>query len=174
MSSMEATKKKMREAHFYLLKLEQEQAAIWRPEPEASDFYLSAFLSAARSVGDTIVAEEGEPYLEWYRVRRPNLTPEEDQLLRFTATQRVQTVHVRGADVLQNIKQVPLHELQRELEAKGGRIDVWGPPGTPQPQVPKYTLEFAAHPGIQATRICRQYLQLMERLLAEYEGRVVA
>jgi hypothetical protein len=63
---MDATWKKLREAEFFFHRLAAEERQIDRTEPEARDFYLSAFLSAARSIGDFIKVEEGDRYGQWF------------------------------------------------------------------------------------------------------------
>lgn len=67
---MDATRKKLREADFFFRKLAEDERHIFRAEPEACHFYLSAFLCAARSVGDIIKAEEGDRYREWFAQRK--------------------------------------------------------------------------------------------------------
>lgn len=175
---IEGTKKKLREAGFFLQRLVEEERHIYRPEPEARDHYLSAFLSAARSVGDFIGAEEGERYREWFAQRKLNLSEEERDLLKFTNDQRIQSVHIRGPSVQTNFVHVPLHELQKELQERGGSLEVQagGVPGSPLPlpQVGKSTLSFSELPGSNVPDLCARYLELLARLLSEYEQSVVA
>lgn len=169
---MEATEKKLREAAFFLWKLVEEERRILRPEPEALDFYLSAFLSAARSVGDIIGVEEGDRYRNWFAQRKLTLPADERVLLKFTNDQRVLTVHVRGPDVQRDTTQIPIHELQRELEAGGGSLEnrAGGVPGSPlpSPQAEKSVLSFSGRPSANASELCQQYLELLGRLVREY------
>jgi hypothetical protein len=69
------TRRKLREAHFFLQLFKAEQARFLRNDPEASYYYLSALLSAARSVGDYACSEGGEQYKKWWGQRRAELTP---------------------------------------------------------------------------------------------------
>jgi hypothetical protein len=133
MPGFDATRKKLREATFFCSKFADEERQIFRPEREARDFYLSAFLAAARSAGDFIESEAGDHYGAWYATRKQALSQEERELLRFTADQRVQTVHVRGVQAENQTTEVPLYELQGELRAKGGDLQYWKGPGRPQP-----------------------------------------
>ena len=55
---IEATQKKLREARFFLSHLETENRRAVRNEPEAFDYFMSAFVSAARSVTFALQAEE--------------------------------------------------------------------------------------------------------------------
>jgi hypothetical protein len=59
---IDATQRKLREAQFFLRKLHEESRRLARNDPEESAFYLSAFLSAARSVTFALQAEEKEKY----------------------------------------------------------------------------------------------------------------
>jgi hypothetical protein len=79
---IERTQKKLREAIFFLTHLEQVTGSDPR---EAAEYYLSAFLSAARSVTFVLESEEPEIYSEWSRAWRASLTDAERQLLaKFT------------------------------------------------------------------------------------------
>lgn len=70
---LDDTRTKLREAEFFLRQLANVHSAILRIEPEASAFYLSAFLTAGRSVGDYIEAEGGDDYRAWWVERAKRL-----------------------------------------------------------------------------------------------------
>ena len=173
---LDATRKKLREADFFYRQLASEEGHIFKAEPEARDFYLSAFLSAARSVGDVIEAEEGDRYRQWFVKREPQLSDDERVLLKFTNDQRVQSVHVRGPNVNVKTTNVPIYELQRELSERGGSLQIFGGgvPGAPLPltQAEKSTLTFAEREDEPVTELCRRYLGLLSRLINEYEQQV--
>lgn len=59
-----ATQKKLREARFFLGFLRRRDR-VTPPEREEFEFYLSAFLSAARSVTFALENEEAAKYKEW-------------------------------------------------------------------------------------------------------------
>jgi hypothetical protein len=82
---IDSTRKKLREAQFFLAQLEQQQRTHGLYPAEAVEFYLSAFLSAARSVTFVLAAEEPSRYKEWSADWR-GARPEEDKrvLARFT------------------------------------------------------------------------------------------
>jgi hypothetical protein len=170
---LELTRKKLREAGFFLRFLKEQESRIFRPEPEARDFYLSAFLSAARSVGDVVGVEEGECYRAWFDERRKTLTVEEQELLKFTNQQRVKSVHVRGAEVEDHVTDVPITELQRELHAAGGSlfINPGGVPGAPAPMstTQKTRMVFSQHPNTNVGELGQRYLEFMASILNEYE-----
>ena len=71
---IEATQKKLREARFFLSYLETENRRAVRNEPEAFDYFMSAFVSAARSV--TFCSPGGResevrPVVRWLARRSP-------------------------------------------------------------------------------------------------------
>jgi len=173
---IEATRKKLREAQFFYLQLAEVESRIFRNWPESPDYYLSALLSAARSVADVIEAEEGDRYRQWFANRKLAFSDAENDLLKFSREQRVQTVHVRGANVHTATRNVPLHELQRELSDRGGVIEVHagGVPGAPfpLPEAERRNLAFTQRPDESVLELLRRYLDLLTRLVDEYEQHV--
>ena len=82
---IEATQKKLREASFFLGRLEQALSDSEISSAETVDFYLSAFLSAARSVTFVLEAEAGSKYIEWSPAWRESRSESERRLLaKFT------------------------------------------------------------------------------------------
>src|SRR5436189_149029 len=82
---IEATQKKLREAHFFLSHLEREVTSSEPNQAEAIEFYFSAFLSAARSVTFVLEAEESSKYTRWSPLWRDSRSENERRLLsRFT------------------------------------------------------------------------------------------
>lgn len=170
---LELTRKKFREAGYFLALLKQQDNRIFRPEPEARDFYLSAFLSAARSVGDVVQVEESDRYRVWFEKRRETLTAEEQEILKFTKRQRVESVHVRGPDVETQVTTVPITELQQEIHAAGGSLffNAGGVPGNPAPTptTQRTTMVFSQYPSEKASELSQRYLDLMMSIINEYE-----
>jgi hypothetical protein len=79
---IERTQKKLQEVEFFLRHLEKVTASDL---PDAAEFYLSAFLSAARSVTFVLKSEYEAGYQQWFDAWRASLTQSERQLLgRFT------------------------------------------------------------------------------------------
>ena len=60
-----ATLKKLREAQFFMLKLQKQVSGAELESVEVAEFYFSAFLAAARSVTNVLEAEEPRKYVEW-------------------------------------------------------------------------------------------------------------
>ncbi len=147
--ALENTRTKLREADFFLRQLASIDRLILRNEPEAPAFYLSAFLSAARSVGDYIEAEGGDAYRAWWEERRKTLTDAERNLLGFTNTQRVKSVHIHGPEIERVAEWVPATEAQREIAAEGGSFVLFASIGVPPEMAPKVlrtVIRFRAFP----------------------------
>ena len=124
---LENTRRKLREAGFFLRHLENAERLILRHETrsEAPAFFLSAFLSAGRNVGDYIVTEGGDDYRAWWEARREGLTDDQLLLLGFTNEQRTRSVHISGPEIHHFEEWVPAVELQREVAASGGSFIVF-------------------------------------------------
>lgn len=80
-----ATQRKLREAQFFISKLEKHECALDGGSREEAEFYFSAFLSAARSVTFVLEAEQQASYKEWSPIWRATRSDRERLLLsRFT------------------------------------------------------------------------------------------
>ena len=80
-----ATQRKLREARFFLSKLESHECALDGGSLEEAGFYFSAFLSAARSVTFVLEAEQPNGYKKWSPIWRATRSDRERLLLsRFT------------------------------------------------------------------------------------------
>ena len=66
MVALEATRLKLAEAKFFYRKLAQAHKRLISEEPGSFGFYLSAFLSAARSVTLVLQAERKAQYDMWF------------------------------------------------------------------------------------------------------------
>lgn len=170
---LELTRKKIREAGFFLRLLSEQEQQLFRPEPEACDFFLSAFLTAARTVGDVVNVEEGDRYRDWFEKRRTTLTENQLELLKFTNQQRVNNVHIRGPEVQNQVTDVPIWELQREIHMPGGSlfINPGGVPGQPMPMptAQRSTMVFSQYPDASVAELSQRYLNLMVSIVDEYE-----
>jgi len=74
---IEATQRKLREAQFFYGRLVDSKDLMGpdRNEPDAFSFYLSAFMSAARSVPWVLQCEEKEKYEAWKPKWEEQLSP---------------------------------------------------------------------------------------------------
>src|SRR5258706_6051871 len=116
---IEATQKKLREATFFLSHLDREGTQAMLSPAEAFEFYLSAFLSAARSVTFVLEAEEPEKYRAWSRTWRATLTESDRQLLGEFTTARNRAVKREtptvAEDWLNSKRQHPYAGLPAEI-----------------------------------------------------------
>jgi clan AA aspartic protease (TIGR02281 family) len=90
---IEATQDKLAEARFFLRHLQDEAGKVVRQEPAAFGHYLSAFVSAARSVPWVLQNEEKAKYDAWLPKWDDRLTNEERELLKFTNQRRIITLN---------------------------------------------------------------------------------
>jgi hypothetical protein len=164
---IERTQKKLREAKFFLDHLAQLRGS---DPDDAAEFYLSAFLSAARSV--TNVLESEEPiYRQWSPAWQATLTEAERQLLaKFTSARnralKQGTPTVKGDPIAQAATSALSPELQFfffEMIADDG-----APVGPNRVlkgrQTPKYAEE-------ELIPICRKYFDLLSRLVTAFRER---
>ena len=111
MERIPKTQKKLREAKFFLGRMSEALRSI-KLEKEDFEFFLSAFLSAGRSVTFVLRAEQADVYQQWYDGWQKALDAENRELLEFMNQQRIAEVHRRGADVQAEIEMVPVSELE--------------------------------------------------------------
>jgi hypothetical protein len=92
----ENVEKKLREARFFLNKMiEQEKLAFGDKEP--FDFYLSAFLSAARTVDYRLRHEQETTYPAWRKAWDASLGSAGQGLIKFMIDDRNVEVHESGS-----------------------------------------------------------------------------
>lgn len=159
-------KKKVREAAFFLSKL-QEQSRLAFGDHERFDYYLSAFLSAARSVDYRLRHGHGTKYTAFREnIWDPGLAPAEQRLLKFMTDDRNLEVHEAGSGRLQGEERIP---IRGRYEDGSGSITAFGPPGAPPAEVikPAYTFDLDGHP-VPVVECCREYVRLLERLVQEF------
>jgi len=119
MPAIEATKTKLAEAEFFYRKLSSVQQRVFSNEPEAFGFYLSAFLSAARSVSLVLQAEQKQKYDEWFTGWKQSLPGDDQALLTNFNEQRVATIHRTGAEVTHRTPQPQFYRPVRSFNFDG-------------------------------------------------------
>lgn len=175
------TQYKLEEARFFLAHLDKH----WRHVPQV-DFYLSAFVSAARSVTWIMKSEFSHlsGWVKWYESKKPSTTIREllkkmnDLRVRATKTEPLKT------RTLANVT-IPPEEVTPKLLAflQGGAVgQVQLEPVDPTNTVflvkvdgevlAKAHLKSAEHglpefEGRDAKDVCREYLNELERLVTE-------
>ena len=161
---IENVEKKIREARFFLDKMrEQEGRAFGDKEP--FDFYLSAFLSAAKAVGDRFNRMQQPACIKWREKWPEALAPSNRALVHFFNKQRDIEVHAGGS---------VRAEKAVKIAAGGGYSDdsgmlyVTDPFGADVGAViykPAYyfTIEKVER---EATQACSEYCELLKQRLA--------
>ena len=158
-------RKKLREARFFLGKMtEREQKAFG--DHEEFDFYLSAFLSAGRTVDYRLRHEQENPYRTFRDGWDKSLSPHEQQLMKFMVDDRNFEVHESGSTRGEKESRIPVHGTYQD---KSGTVTVFAPIGAPPSQIIKPTYFFAVGGSqVSVLEYCREYIYLLERLVREY------
>lgn len=169
---LDRTHKKLREAHFFLTAAQEaNQSQIFRKEPEALEFYISAFVSAARSVTFAMSMDEGKSTEDWtvdWILRLPNAS--DRKLMKFFNIQRVKTIHRGAMDIEEVTSTASFIEFAREMSMGGASVSfVTSPPGTPQNTFTKFELKFKGLPDGSPVAYCQRYMALLAELVADFE-----
>src|SRR5262249_61199057 len=88
--------KKLREARFFLSKMSESERLAFG-DKEHFDFYLSAFLSAARTVDYRLRHEQGALYPPWRATWDSVLSTSDARLMKFLVDDRNVEVHESGS-----------------------------------------------------------------------------
>jgi hypothetical protein len=160
-------RKKLREAEFFLGRMmEHEQQLIGDREP--FDFYLSAFLSAARTVDYRLRHEQNPTYKAWRERWDSSLTGEENALIKFMVDDRNFEVHESGST----------RSLGSQVKEFGGGVHRLGasemmitapvgvPPAVLHKSTYKLTIGAVDH---DATKASELYLKLLNRMVSQFQ-----
>jgi hypothetical protein len=159
--------KKLREAQFFLGKMvEQERKAFGDKEP--FDFYLSALLSAGRTVDYRLRHEQAKIYPTWRAKWDANLNSSDQGLIKFMVGDRNVEVHESGSNRAVKTEDI---EIGNSYSDASGTIEVSAPPGTPSPVISQPSYSFlitgAEH---KVTDACSRYVELLELMIARFKG----
>ena len=167
---IEATQRKLREANFFLQRLIDESQRSVRNEPEAFLFYLSAFLSAARSATLVLQKEEKQRYDAWFPKWFARRSKDERDLCNFMRDQRNVELHETGADV--NLSSVPIPYIEIAAGEFGNPMYSFqsiDSPGTHAPTVERTAYHFGLlGTETEVTVACRRYLDLVAELMRDF------
>ena len=166
--------KKLAEAQFFLGKMTEQERRIFgggdpREPFEPFDYYLSAFLSAGRTVDYRLRYEQTAIYPAWRTAWNANLALQENALVKFMVDDRNDEVHESGSS---------RSEAQEGVEfgigthhRDGGTITIGGPVGMPPVVVSKRTYNFTIDGAERkATEASAAYLALLQRMVAQFEA----
>jgi hypothetical protein len=162
--------KKLAEAnYFFQLLMQQEQCTIgYHREP--FDYLLSAFLNATRTVDYRLRHEQGTTYKPWRAAWDATLTPEQRGMMKYMANDRAAEVHRTGSGRSVKKEQVVLRPGRYRTHE--GLFDYGDVPGIPPPTVCLDTYNYITDDGTErrATEVCRDYLALLQRMVADFEA----
>ena len=164
----EATRKKLREAAFFLRLLAGvSKPLVMSPEPEAAEFYLSAFLSAARAVPLALKKERTAEWNAWNHEHWFALLSESDgKLWDFFVEQRNKVHKEGGPEITVTVTPISLMEFMRQTP----NIFIHtGVPGTPHPTFTALARSFTARPGQTLAEACQPFFDLVSRMVEEFE-----
>ena len=166
----EATRKKLREAAFFHCLLETvAKAMVDSNEPEAADFYLSAFLSAVRAVPWALKMERTDEWNAWNHAWFTAMTASDNDLWDFLVDQRNKVHKKGGPELTYTVTPVSLLEFMGEINSRGGSAFIHNMPGTPSPTFSKTEKAFTAVPGQSLATACLPLLALITRLVDDFE-----
>jgi len=163
----EYVEKKQREARFFLNKMiEQEAHAFGDREP--FDFYLSAFLSASRSIDYRLRHEQSAIYPAWRDSWNAALAPDDDQLMKYMVDDRILEVHESGSGRNATLEYSAIPG--NTYSDSSGVLTVFAPPGTPLGTIGKPAYYFTiGGANKRVTEVCTDYLALLDRLVADFK-----
>jgi hypothetical protein len=167
---IEATQKKLAEARFFLGHMREEANKPNRQNPDAFDHYLSAFISAARSVLWVLHHERKEEWENFEPGWKSRLTGDESKLLKFTNEQRIESVKKKGASTTVEFVMVPMIRLHghrsvpAHLAQFGGLFEAGNKIGVP---VHHFDVEGTKTEVIE---LCNRYLRFLEKTIEEFLG----
>src|SRR5262245_22953050 len=165
---LQKVEKKLREAQFFLGKMiKREGLAVGDREP--FDFYLSAFLDAAKTVDYRLRYEQAGTYPTWRAAWEASLSSAEFRLILFMAGDRRGEVHESGSG--RSVKQGDIDVVGDMHSDPSGTLYVIAPPGTPAAviHVPEYKFNIAGTER-KATEVCDEYLSLLNRMLMKFKA----
>ncbi len=162
MGQMAAIRKKLREAIFFFRHLSNQKKAF-DLEAEDVDFFLSAFLTAGRSVIELF----DKDCRIWFRNWKMTLVDCDRKFLNDMSRQRNLEVHQGGADVIPQFEPVSI----TKLEADARYVASWfGPPLIPPPHVAKKNYYFFIDgKQLDVNSVCKRYLELLIKLMKDFE-----
>jgi hypothetical protein len=168
MADIPKTLKKLREARFFLGWMKN-AAKLMDFEREDFDFYLSAFLSAGRSVTLVLQVEQKDLYDAQYGPWESNLPGEDQALMKFMNRQRRKEVHLLGADIEAAIEMVPITQIETQPGTDprySYSISWWGETGIP-PEIGRKVRYFES--GQQVVAECTRYFKLLEKVVRQFD-----
>jgi hypothetical protein len=173
MPPIPAARKKLKEATFFYGKLHETHRSLGQGgEPSEFEYFLSAFLSAGRSV--LLIHEHVDGNWNYFNGWRANLLATgrdaDAALLDLFGGQRNKEIHRHGAELAITTEWVPFTQLEHTDRTHPGYGFHWfGPPGTPPPQVGRLAYVFQGGTD-DVLKQAERYLALLEEFATAYEA----
>jgi len=162
--AMNQIDRKLREAAFFLGKL-AERSRLAFGEREEFDFYLSAFLSAARSLDYRLRHEEDPTYSTFRAEWNTGLSTDKQALVKFMVDDRNLEVHESGSSRVQAEERIAIGSSYRDAS---GTVTVAAPVGVPTELVkPTFAFLMNGKP-VPVVESCASYLEILKQLVADY------
>ncbi len=165
---------KLREAKFFLRHLEAE-AKRAQSDDAVFRYYLSAFLSASRSITFFLQVEDKSLYDSSWEPWLRGLEQGEEKLVVNMNAQRVAEVHRGGVELESHVQPIPYYEVDtgstrdpRYGVHMFGLMGMMG--GRAWVHVVERTFDLGQGPQ-EVTATCRRYLSLLEDFVNEVEQR---
>jgi hypothetical protein len=175
---IEKTKMKLEEAQFFYRRLIECRKQPLSLESNAFQFYLSAFMQAARTVPWRLKKEEKKKYLAWLPTWEGQVTAEETKLLKFTNDRRIDEVHRGGIETIVEWQDIDIYDLFKSSQVHSKIFDVNNPaydttmpPGNRPSRVSvTFPALYFDREGVKEDVIetCKKYLDYLERLVQEF------
>jgi len=164
---------KLQEAREFLDEMRrQEQKAFG--DKSRFDYYLSAFLSAGRTVDYRLRHEYKESYPAW-REKWNAQHPSEDRLLKFMHEKRRVEIHEGGSGRISRSEQIKIG-VGGSYSDESGTLEVMG---SPTPLMghdvgatitkARYFFDVDGTEG-SVTEVCADYMTALERMVADFEA----
>jgi len=166
MGQMALIRKKLREVLFFYCHLSHGKTVV-EPEREDVDFYLSAFLSAGKSIIGFFHERENRA---WFNSWKIGLVEHDRNLLNDMVHQRDLEVHEGGADVIPEFEVVPVNSRDT-----GAGYEKPGSATLPVPALPvrrKGYYFWIDGKRLDVNSISWRYLELLLKLVSDYEERL--
>jgi hypothetical protein len=174
---IERTQRRLRQARFfYQHLLNEHQQTTFRHDPEAFEFYFSAFIQAARSITWTLGNEQADKWKAWKPNWEANRTPEEQKLLDLTNKLRIDEEKRGGASLTkeEEEEEVAIEELLnlgRRRQHPAYRPYLYTPLGMQeaQPKTLRHAYYFTDKEGKkEITALCQRYLNFLEKTVRDF------
>jgi len=166
MGQMALIRKKLREALFFYCHLSPGKTVV-EPEREDVEFFLSAFLSAGKSIIGFFYEKQNRAWFDSWKI---GLVEDDRKLLRDMAHQRNLEVHEGGADVIPELEVEPVNSRDT-----GPGYEKAGSATLPVPALPvrrKGYYFWIDGRRLDLNPISGRYVELLLKLVSDYEERL--